>query len=506
MFKMRRRLFAAILTAFSLAALSLTVSAKVTLPSLVGDNMVLQRNTTVNVWGQAKAETSVTVTTSWNKARYRTKTDSEGRWSVKVRTGEAGGPYTMTVSDGEPLTIKGVMLGEVWLCCGQSNMEMPLCGFMMQPVEGYADYLMDVPSDASLMRFFQVPRVASDEPRDTCGGEWLLPTMRNASVFSACGYFFGRALSKAMPGVPVGLISSNWGGSRIECWMSDDAIKATPEIDHSLALSGKGVTSEPHRLFNSMIWPLRRYTAKGWIWYQGESNRLNWFDYRNLLVSMVGLWRDIWEDDEMPFYFAQLAPYTYEGDSLRSLPLVIEAQYQAMARIPHSGIAATTDIGNRTCIHPQKKYEVGNRLAWLALRNDYGIEGVPRPAPTYKSMEKVYNDYWKCNQLVLSFNNLSGKNEFNEPDSILGYTEDGYYAPGGFEIAGDDKVWHKARANYKWWQNKVEVWSDEVPEPVAVRYAFRNFPSDANMMTTSGQPFAPFRTDDWEVEDIGEIR
>lgn len=183
-------------------------------------------------------------------------------------------------------------------------------------------------------------------------------------------------MSKVLTGVPVGLISSNWGGTRVECWMSDESIRSTPEINHEIALSGKGVTSEPHRLFNSMIWPLRRYTAKGWIWYQGESNRLNWFDYRNLLVSMVGLWRDIWEDENMPFYFAQLAPYTYEGDTLRSLPLVIEAQYQAMSQIPHSGIAATTDIGNRTCIHPQKKCEVGTRLAWLALRNDYGIDGV----------------------------------------------------------------------------------------------------------------------------------
>lgn len=499
---MRIRLLAAALLVTS----SLTLSAKVSLPSLIGDDMVLQRNSTVNVWGQAKSGATVIVTTSWNNAKYKTRTDSEGRWSLKVVTEDAGGPYTMTISDGEPLIVKGVMLGEVWFCCGQSNMEMPLCGFMMQPVENYAEHLMNVASEARSLRFFQVPRVSSDELCDTCGGVWQLPTMRNASLFSACGYFFGRALSKAMPGVPVGLVSSNWGGSRIECWMTDDAIKSASGINHEMALSGKGVTSEPQKLFNSMIWPLRHYTAKGWIWYQGESNRLNWFDYRNLLVSMVGLWRNVWEDDSMPFYFAQLAPYTYEGDTLRSLPLVIEAQYQAMALIPHSGIAATTDIGNRTCIHPQKKCEVGTRLAWLALRNDYGIEGVPRPAPTYQSMKKVYNDYWKCNQLVLSFNNLSGQNEFNEPDSILGYGPDGYCSPGGFEIAGEDRVWHKARANYRWWQNKVEVWSDEVPEPVAVRYAFRNFPSDANMMTTSGQPFAPFRTDDWEVDDIGEIR
>ena len=251
-----------------------------------------------------------------------------------------------------------------------------------------------------------------------------------------------------------------------------------------------------------MIWPLRNYTAKGWIWYQGESNRDEWFDYRNLMVSLVKLWRETWGNQAMPFYYVQLAPYAYDGDDYRSLALTIEAQYQAMELIPHSGIAATTDIGNRTCVHPQKKYEVGTRLAWLALRNDYGIEGVPRPAPTFKSMEMVFNNHWKCNQLLLSFNNLSDKYSINEPDSIIGYLPDGYVSPGGFEIAGEDRIWHKARANIRWWENIVEVWSDEVPEPVAVRYAFKNYPGEANLMTTSGQPFAPFRTDDWEVTDI----
>lgn len=489
------------------AVLSCGLSAKITLPSLVGDNMVLQRNTEVNVWGKADAGKTVTVTTSWSKKKYKTTADSNGDWALKVATADAGGPYTMTISDGKPITLSGILLGEVWICGGQSNMEMPLCGFMMQPVENYSEHLLNSVQEAKNLRLFQVPRKTFDTPQEDIEGEWLLPTMRNVSVFSACGYFFGRAITKVLEGVPVGLISSNWGGSRIECWMSDESIKNTKDINHELAMSGKGVTSEPHTLYNSMIWPLRKYTAKGWIWYQGESNRLNWFDYKNLLVSMVSLWREIWGNDKMPFYYAQLAPYTYEGDDLRSLAMVIEAQYQAMEQIPYSGIAATTDIGNRTCIHPEKKYEVGTRLAYLALRNDYGIDGVPRPAPTFKSMEMEYSDYRKTNQLVLTFNHLSPKHSFNEPDSILGYLpEDGYCRPKGFEIAGEDKVWHPANANYKWWENKVEVWSSEVPNPVAVRYAFKNYPKEANMMTTSGQPFAPFRTDDWEVNDIGEIR
>lgn len=484
---------------FLLALTCLNVHARVTLPSLIGDNMVLQRNAEVNIWGKASANKMVTVTVSWDNAKYRAKADGNGDWRVKVKTGDAGGPYRITVSDGSPLTLSGVMLGEVWICSGQSNMEMPLCGFMMQPVENYVEHLMDVPEKAANLRFFQVPRTTSDEPVDTCGGTWQLPTMRNASVFSACGYFFGLTLSRAMKTVPIGLISSNWGGTRIECWMSDDAIRETPDIDNVFSLSGKGNESAPHGQFNAMIWPLRHYTAKGWIWYQGESNRDKWSDYRNLLVSMVKLWREAWDNAGMPFYFAQLAPYQYDGKERKALPLMVEAQYQAMALIPHSGIATTTDLGNRTCIHPQKKYEVGMRLAWLALRNDYGIDGVPLPPPTFKSMEKVYNEYWKCDQLVLSFNNLSKSGDFNVPDSIVGYEKDGYCSPGGFEIAGEDRIWHKARASFQWWKNRIEVWSDEVPEPVAVRYAFRNFPEDANVRTTSGQALPPFRTDDWEI-------
>ena len=491
------------LAAILIASLSVIESkAKISLPSLVGNNMVLQRESEVNIWGTAEPCHRISVRTSWDKSKYSTIADNEGRWALKVRTGAAGGPHSMTISDGESVTIDGILFGEVWICGGQSNMEMPLCGFMMQPVENYPLHLMDVPEMAQNIRFFQVPRVPSDTPQEECGGEWLLPTMRNASVFSACGYFFGLALTRALDNVPVGLISSNWGGTRIECWMTDEAIRETELIDKEKPFIGGSVTSDPHRLFNSMIWPLRNYTAKGWIWYQGESNRDEWFDYRNLMVSLVKLWRETWGNQAMPFYYVQLAPYAYDGDDYRSLALTIEAQYQAMELIPHSGIAATTDIGNRTCIHPQKKYEVGTRLAWLALRNDYGIEGVPRPAPTFKSMEMVFNNHWKCNQLLLSFNNLSDKYSFNEPDSIMGYLPDGYVSPGGFEIAGEDRIWHKARANFRWWENKVEVWSEEVPEPVAVRYAFKNYPDGANLMTTSGQPFAPFRTDDWEVTDI----
>ena len=403
----------------------------------------------------------------------------------------------MTLSDGEPLVLDNVLVGEVWVCSGQSNMEMPVSGFMFQPVEGAVDAIADAGMYPGI-RMFTVPRVSSKTPLDDCDAAWQTATPASVGQFSAVGYFFGRMLYKAL-GIPVGLITSNWGGSTIEAWMTVDAIDATPGIDHAVAKSGTYDNSIPQRLYNGMILPVCRYTAKGFIWYQGESNRKNWYDYKALQVSLVKLWRETWGDGKMPFYYTQLAPYRYEGDELRSLPLVIEAQYRALAEIPHSGIAATTDLGNPTCIHPARKREVGERLAFLALANDYGVTGLPAPAPVYKSMER------DGNKLVLTFDNLPIRAQ-NGVDSFVAFGPDGYLRPGGFEIAGEDRVFHPAVANFKYWDNRIEVSSDRVPDPVAVRYAFRNYCPEANVMTTMGQPLVPFRTDDWPLDDIGLIR
>lgn len=474
-------------------------SAEVKLPPIIGNNMVLQRNADVNLWGTAAPGKKVVVHTSWDNRKYKVTADeSDGRWAVKIHTGNAGGPYAISVSDGEELVIENILLGEVWICGGQSNMEMPVCGFMYQPVENSAEHILYA-TETPDIRMFNVPRVSSTEKQDSCGGEWLVSNPQNVARFSAVGYFFGKTLNRVLGGIPIGLISSNWGGSSIETWMTEASIDSIPNIDHKLAKSGTYENTAPQRLYNSMIWPLRNFTAKGFIWYQGEANRHNWFDYKELMVNLVQLWRNTWQNMEMPFYYVQLAPYAYEGDDKRSLAMMVEAQYQALAEIPHSGIAATTDLGNRICIHPQKKMEVGERLAYLALCNDYGVSGLPRPAPTFKSMVRDDENQQK---LILSFNNLSVMYEWNEPDSFKGFLPDGHLTPSGFEISGDDHVWHKAEAGFRWWENKIEVWSEDVPHPVAVRYAFKNFPADANVVTTSGQPLVPFRTDDWVVEDL----
>lgn len=490
---MKRFLFAALVL-----LLAAQLQAKVSLPAVLGDGMVLQRNTQAALWGRAAPGRRVRITTSWNGRTIAVAADADGRWAAKVPTGEAGGPYRVTIDDGERVVLENVLLGEVWICSGQSNMEMPVCGFMMQPVEGSVEAMLDAESYPDI-RMFTVPKVSSADPMEDCDAAWQCASPATVGSFSAVGYFFGRMLNK-MLGVPVGLITPNWGGSTIEAWMTDEAIDAVPGIDRALAKSGTYDNSIPQRLYNGMILPVCRHTAKGFIWYQGESNRFNWFDYKALQVALVKLWRETWRDDRMPFYFAQIAPYRYEGAALRSLPMLIEAQYAAMAEIPFSGIAATTDLGNPACIHPAKKREVAARLAYLALANDYGVKGLPAPAPTYRSMER------EGDKLILSFNNLSERHTWNAPDSFCGFDSEGVVRLEGFEIAGEDRVFHRARATFLWWENKIAVSAEEVPEPVAVRYAFRNYCPEANVVTTMGQPLVPFRTDDWPVEDIGEIR
>lgn len=473
--------------------------AELQLPSVLSSNMVLQRNTTVNLWGKTSPDSDVQVVTSWNNKKDVASADKNGKWIIKVNTSEAGGPYTIYFTSNEQqIVLSNVLLGEVWICGGQSNMEMPVTGFMQQPVENCMDAVMDATQYPNL-RMFTVPRQSSEIPLYDCKAEWLTSNPESVASFSAVGYFFGKTLAKVLH-IPIGLIASNWGGSTIETWMTDESINQIEGIDHALAKSGTSENSGTQRLYNGMILPICNFTAKGFIWYQGESNRKNWFDYKKLQIGLVDLWRKSWNDEKMPFYLTQLAPYRYEGDSLRSLAMIIESQYQAAKEILYSGVAATTDIGNPTCIHPQKKYEVGLRLGYLALTNDYGVKGLPAFAPAFKSMEREER------KLILSFNNVSEKYEWNEPNSFKGYLPEGYVTPKGFEIAGNDSVFYPAKGNYVWWENKIEVWSDKVPEPVAVRYAFMNYCRDANVITTVGQPLVPFRTDNWDVKDIGEIK
>lgn len=475
-------------------AMGVTASAKVELPAVMGSNMVLQRDTEVNIWGKAKPGVPIEVTPGWDGTTYKTKADNNGRWNVKVATGNAGGPYTLTISDGEPVVLDNILLGEVWICGGQSNMEMQVHGYMHQPVKGGLEAILDAPNHPE-MRFFTVQRAVSDAPLDDCRGEWLESTPEAVADFSACGYFFGHLLNQ-MLGVPVGLITANWGGTAAEPWMDVNTFNSLEGInkDESIKRGQSYPNQAPGVLYNGMIHPVENHTAKGFIWYQGETNRGLQDDYVGIMKALIGDWRQKWGNDSMPFYMVQLAPYGYEGAEKRSLPMIIEAQYKIADNVPNVAIAATTDIGNPIGIHPSRKKEVGERLAFLALQRDYGMNGLPLPAPRYKSMTV------DGNKVTLEFDNLAYQQDWWEGNTFHSYQDDRYIRPKGFEIAGEDRVFYPAVGSFGHGKNTIEVYSDSVPNPVAVRYYFRNFDPDANVKTCLGQPLVPFRTDDWPVE------
>ena len=462
-------------------ALAFGASAKVVLPKVLGSNMVLQQNADVNLWGKADADAKVTVKVSWDKAKIKTKADENGNWAVKVAT-PAGSfdKYTISISDGEEIVLENVMIGDVWITSGQSNMEMPVRGWDRQPVENAKEFIFSATKYADQIRMFTVPRARSynEDKEDCVGGEWLCPAPSSVANMSAVAYTFAYNLVGKVD-FPIGIITSNWGGTRIESWMP---IKALEDVltKEQLEHKHKIHSIKPSELYCAMIAPIRKYNARGFLWYQGCSNLGDIDHYDIMQARMVQQWREDWGDTEnkMPFYFTMIAPHSYGNSRAIAYPLFVECQQRALEAIPNCAMVATTDTGEEVCIHPAKKNEVGERMAAFAMRDLYGQGGVDVVAPTYESY-KVDG-----NSIIVTLKDVG-------PGLAPGY---GKWVK-GFEIAGADKVFHPANA-YVHSYREVKVSSDKVKEPVAVRYAFRNFiPCD--FMSVLGLPVVPFRTDNW---------
>ncbi len=462
-------------------ALAFGASAKVVLPKVLGSNMVLQQNADVNLWGKADADAKVTVKVSWDKAKIKTTADENGNWAVKVAT-PAGSfdKYTISISDGEEIVLDNVMIGDVWITSGQSNMEMPVKGWDRQPTENAKEFIFSATKYADQIRMFTVPRARSynEDKEDCVGGEWLCPAPSSVANMSAVAYTFAYNLVGKVD-FPIGIITSNWGGTRIESWMPIKALEdvlSKEQLEHKHKIH----SIKPSELYCAMIAPIRKYNARGFLWYQGCSNLGDIDHYDIMQARMVQQWREDWGDTEnkMPFYFTMIAPHSYGNSRAIAYPLFVECQQRALANIPNCAMAATTDTGEEVCIHPAKKNEVGERMAAFALRDLYGQGGVDVVAPTYESY-KVDG-----NSIIVTLKDVG-------PGLAPGY---GKWVK-GFEIAGADKVFHPANA-YVHSYREVKVSSDKVKEPVAVRYAFRNFiPCD--LMSVLGLPVVPFRTDNW---------
>ncbi len=462
------------------AALSVGASAKVVLPKVLGSNMVLQQNAEVNLWGKADINKKVVVKVGWSRDKIQTTADEHGNWAVKVPT-PAGSfeKYTIAISDGEELVLENVMIGDVWITSGQSNMEMTMIGWWGQPVQNANEYILSAAKYADKIRMFTVHRARSfNADKEDCVGEWSCAAPQSVAKFSAVSYLFAYNLVDKVD-FPIGIITSNWGGTRIESWMP---IKALEEVlpKQTLQYQIDRYRMKPSELYCAMIAPIRKFNARGFLWYQGCSNLSDINHYDKMQQRLVQQWREDWGDKEnkMPFYFTMIAPFDYGDSRAISYPLFVESQIRAAANTPNCSMASTIDVGDERCIHPSAKAQVGERLAAFAMRDLYGQGGVDVEAPLYDSYRV------KDNAIIVKLKNVG-----------VGLQPGVGRTVKGFEIAGADKVFHPATASVCG-KTEVKVWSDKVAAPVAVRYAFRNFiPCDLKNML--GVPATPFRTDDW---------
>ncbi len=465
---MKNKFFISLTMLFFVSTLN---AASLRLPAIIGSNMVLQQKSEVAIWGWGAPEGKVMVKTGWSTGVEQTIADTNGNWKVHIETPVAGGEYEIVIISDTTIVLENILIGEVWVCGGQSNMEMPVKGFLSEPVKGSNNTIIH--SDNENIRFFKVKKEMSITPLKNVEGEWVVASPREVAEFSATGYFFGKYLQKVIQ-VPIGLIQTCWGGTKAEAWIDRLTLdSAFPEFDLNLNKENINKNS-PSVLYNAMINPIINYGIKGIIWYQGEANRNNPEQYKCLLPSLIKSWRSLWNQGLFPFYFVQIAPYKY--DSTVNSALIREAQLKTMLNTANTGMVVTMDIGNYGTIHPPEKEEVGERLAYWALAKTYKIEGIGYCGPVYTSME-VQDD-----KAILSF-------DFAD----LGLTTF-YQTLEGFEIAGNDKIFHQANATIH--RKNVIVWSEEVAKPVAVRYGWSNFVT-GTLFNNLGLPASSFRTDKW---------
>lgn len=472
-----KRLITPLLLALAVGSLG----AKVRPASIVTSDMVLQQQTDARLWGKADPGEKVTVSTSWDGRTYTAVTDRTGDWSLAVKTPEASfTPYYIEIagSDNLPRRLDNVLIGEVWLASGQSNMQMPLKGFPGCIVEGGYDEIASAGKEAGKVRFATLPLVQSYEPLDTVDTRWVVPSPETAPEFSALAWHFAKRMSDVL-GVPVGIVSAAYGGAKVESWSPREMVGKYSDI----SLDPKDIEAETHYLrpylmYNAMFNPVRGYTYKGIIWYQGCSNVDSYATYPERLAAMVQRWRDDIGLGEIPFYTVEVAPYDYGSGNG---PLIREAQHKAVALIPNSDIISTNDLVKpceRFNIHPSDKATAGKRLCDLALNKTYGRKQFLAGSPTVKGVKFRDGEAWVA---------------IDSPN--MGVCSN--YDIRGFEVAGADRVFHPADSVRLHWQtNEAVVSSKEVPEPVAVRYCWGDF-APGTLYGGNHLPLIPWRSDNW---------
>ncbi len=500
---------ACLISLVSLIALNIVFS-DIRLPSVISDNMVLQRNEVVTIWGWADPGETVHLKADWQWFfGSSVAADKDGKWQIDLRTPGDKSPHKIKIKGKNTITLENVLLGEVWLCSGQSNMYWPVeRSDNAEQETGSADY--------PKIRLIQAPLISKPEPQNDIDVTWQKCSPDSAAGFSAAAYYFGRELHKKL-GVPIGLIHASWGGSSAEAWFRRSYIEQIPELS-SLVKTWQGWLDNPSEfenlyekrlenwrkqcekaeaegkekpgrpgqpvqlrsnqklsyLYNGMIAPFTNYTIRGVIWYQGESNHGRAYQYRTVFPALIKNWREDFKNSDMPFYFVQIAPWQY--GNLTAASELREAQLMTFRALENTGIVVTADIGNMKNIHPTNKQDVGKRLALWALNGTYGRTDLVPSGPLYREM----------------------KIEGNIIRLYFDYTGSGLRAEGKlthFTIAGPDGAFKPADAKID--GDTVIVYNDQIKNPVAVRFAWGQC-DKPNLFNKEGLPASPFRTDDFE--------
>jgi sialate O-acetylesterase len=447
---------------------TLRLNAEVRLPAIIGDHMVLQQNSDVKIWGWCDPSEKIKISSGWDTATFTTVGNADGKWICSIKTPVAGGPYTLTINGNNQIILQDVLIGEAWVCSGQSNMEMSYSW-------GIKQYTNDIENGTNKnIRLFHIARLTAEYPQDDTKGHWVVCNPEDLKTFSLAGYFFGQKLQETLS-VPVGLIESNWGGTPAEVWTPKYAVDSNAVI-RKVADELKPIPWGPIRVaatYNAMIYPVTNFNIAGVIWYQGEANVDNASTYEPLFAAMITSWRRAWNKD-FPFYFVQIASYNY-GNNL-SGALLKEAQTKTLS-VPNTGMIVVDDLVNDVNnIHPTDKKDVGYRLANLALSSTYNKNNLPYKYPMYKSMKiekgKIKIDFANADNGLMS-----------KGDTLK-----------GFYVAVSDKNFMPAMAKIE--GNSVMVWNKNIKDPVAVRFDFTNASIPA-LFSKEGLPVNLFRTDDW---------
>jgi sialate O-acetylesterase len=447
--------------------------ADVRLPAVLSSNMVLQQQTHVKLWGWSEPGEKIVVTASWDHQTDSARGTRDGKWEVLISTPSAGGPYSIVIKGRNTITLENVLIGEVWVCSGQSNMEM--C-----ETWGLPDIRKELPScDNASIRFFHVPRSTAAYPQEDGRGQWAACDSNELKTFSAVAYFFGKKLHSEL-NVPIGLIEAAWGGTPAEVWTPASLVSGDSVLMTTAAKQGHadGWPYLPGYCYNGMLAPLTSFAIAGALWYQGESNTVAPLSYARLLTAMIGSWRKAWNKD-FPFYYVQIAPFTYD---VKDQGAALREQQTLCSNVKNTGMVVISDlVEDTTNIHPKNKHDVGLRLAAWALADTYHKPAIVCRDPAFRSLTQ------KGDKITLTFSNVSGGLTAHGPEIRE------------FVIAGADRIFYPAHARIE--GDRIIVSAAQVKEPVAVRYQFDNA-GIGNVFGKEGLPLAPFRTDDWPIPSL----